>query len=283
MVAAHDNGPSWDDNDPADAVDDLLGELTEPSFEESDLVHTYEAPTAQDTDDVLDADELICECLRAEDPHAPFAVEHRKLLLAACHGQVMAWLHSGAFFKRNGMAGTGRVVAGTTADLPRDDRLHLTHDILLAGYRLFWEHGIQKRRWVRGKGASLKTYYLNACIREFPNVYRRWQRGQQRWQRVELTADLVAITDTTTYEDSGYASNNVVIVRELLSKVEPEDQPLLWWKYVHGYSHEQIAHFVGKTPKSIESAIYRAKKRMRDAAGNSMANLGIEDEGRNND
>jgi RNA polymerase sigma factor (sigma-70 family) len=290
MVAADDNGPTWDDNEQADAVDDLLDALTEPRFDESDILDVYDVydvatagATPQDTDDVLDMDDLICERLRAEDPHSAFAVEHRKMLLEACHGQVMAWLYSGVFFERNSVASTGRTVAGTTADLPRDDLLDLAHDILFAGHRLFWEHGIEKRRWVRSKGASLKTYYLNACIREFPNIYRRWQRGQQRWQRVELAPDLVDIADTTTYEDSGYASNNFVILRELLAQLDPDDQLLLWWKYIHGYSHEQLAHIVGKTPKSIESAIYRAKKRMRAAAGNSMANLSVEDGDRNHD
>jgi RNA polymerase sigma factor (sigma-70 family) len=287
MAAAYDNGPSWDDDEQVSTVDDLLGTLTQATFDEPDVLDVYGVATTgatpQDPEDVLAADELICKRLRADHPHAAFAIEHRKMLLEACHPQVMAWLHSGVFFERNSLTNTGRAVAGTTADIPRDELLHLAHDILLAGYRLFWEHGVQKRRWVRGKGASLKTYYLNACIREFPNIYRRWQRGQHRWRQVELAPDLVAIADTTTYEDSGYASNNTVILRELLAHLDPEDKLLIWLKYVYGYSHNELAHIVGKTPKSIESAIYRAKKRMRTAAGSSMASLSTEDGGRNHD
>ncbi|MCP2337548.1 hypothetical protein [Actinomadura rupiterrae] len=72
----------------------------------------------------------------------------------------------------------------------RDDRLELACETVAKALEYFITAVLVPGRWDHRKGASLKTYFVGACLFQFPNIYNAWAGHQDRWRRVaEVTDD----------------------------------------------------------------------------------------------
>ncbi|MFB4308627.1 hypothetical protein [Actinomadura sp. GTD37] len=79
----------------------------------------------------------------------------------------------------------------------REDRLELAGETVSKALAYFINDVLAHGRWDHRKGASLKTFFIGACLFQFPNVYNAWARGQNRWGRtcdVSVSPDEVEVT-----------------------------------------------------------------------------------------
>ena len=61
-----------------------------------------------------------------------------------------------------------------------EDRTALAADTAMLGLDLFLRVGVEGGKWIPAGGATLVTYYVGACVRCFPQVFRTWRRDRER-------------------------------------------------------------------------------------------------------
>jgi uncharacterized protein YggL (DUF469 family) len=61
------------------------------------------------------------------------------------------------------------------------DRLELAGETVAVALKYFLEKVLKPGRWYYGGGAALRTFFVGACLLQFPNVYNRWAGEQHRW------------------------------------------------------------------------------------------------------
>ena len=131
----------------------------------------------------------------------------------------------------------------------------------------------EERRWTPDRRASLKTYFVNACILQFPRLYREWldQRKAVRPAGLEIDPDS---------GDSALDPAITVVLRDevtrMLAKIaDPQVREVLVLRGV-GYTAEDAARQAGLTPKAAEGRLARIRKDLK----NQRASTESPDKGR---
>ncbi|UJW28887.1 hypothetical protein L3Q67_27005 [Saccharothrix sp. AJ9571] len=109
---------------------------------------------------------------------------------------MQAWLVSGEIFAQCALR--RRSVGTAPLYWTEDDRFSLAQDTVVEGLRLFRERGLVQGGWNIDGGASLRTFFIGACVLVFPNVYRTWRKRHND----ERTASLVPNCDAVDWVDT---------------------------------------------------------------------------------
>jgi hypothetical protein len=109
-------------------------------------------------------------------PYEYFAAE----LAAYGFAVMMAWMRTREIFKQ--CKDKGRPLSfGLTRDWSREDRMGLAGLTVAKALVVFRDQVLRPAKWDPGRGATLKTYFVGACVQQFPNFYDSWMRQEQRW------------------------------------------------------------------------------------------------------
>jgi DNA-directed RNA polymerase specialized sigma24 family protein len=105
--------------------------------------------------------------------------------------------------------------------------------------------------------------FLNQCIYQFPNVYKRWLREAGPLSIIELD-DSTEVVDTSPEGDPA----SLVMLREevieALGNIVKNDRDRATLQLLaEGYSNAEIAEMLNATTKAIESALYRHRDHLR--------------------
>jgi len=92
---------------------------------------------------------------------------------------LMAWMRTGEIFGK--CKAKGRPVSGSTSDWSRDDRLEIAVETTARALKYFLGEVLVPGKWDHSRGATLKTFFVGACLLQFPNEYDRWAGEQRRW------------------------------------------------------------------------------------------------------
>lgn len=138
--------------------------------------------------------------------------------------------------------------------LPDVDIEELVQDTLVAGLKLFTDRARAGTGWSAGRGASLSTYFLGACLLEFPGTYRRWRRVHKK--NVEIAT---AEPPDSLAPDPADLVIQEQQIREILGGLS-EPTRLVLTLAAAGYSHAEIAEILDTTPRAVEGRLYRARK-----------------------
>ncbi|HEX4814556.1 MAG TPA: hypothetical protein VFV66_17590 [Nonomuraea sp.] len=178
-------------------------------------------------------------------------------LIESSRPTVVAWLRTGIFFersrKRNRNVGD-HMPLSFIADFEL-----LANDIMTAGHQLFFDVGIIGRRWSKSKGATLKTYYLNACVWKFPEVFRQWRRDEVSRRALHLSEDLEEAVAVTSAKDAGYSITHTAVIRSIFKRYPDRDKVIFWWTAL-GYKPSEISEMTGYMVRAIDGALYRVRK-----------------------
>lgn len=176
--------------------------------------------------------------------------------------RISALLASGAIFAKASKL-TRRTVHQDYRRIQDRDRDELVMDSVHTALRAFVAKGIKGGGWSPRGGASLNTYFVNACVISFTDIYKAWRKTQLAHlpevafeQLDEVKALAVAATYGTA--DTGFDRLNAALDR--MSKDEID----IFAQIVQGYTHEEIAHKLGLSEKAVEGRVYRARQRIRD-------------------
>ncbi|MEV4513540.1 sigma-70 family RNA polymerase sigma factor [Dactylosporangium sp. NPDC049525] len=182
-----------------------------------------------------------------------FARELAAYGIAVC----IAKLETGAIFRD--CADLNRPCGAPPSNWSHQDRRTLAQDTVAEGLLLFHRKGLVEGDWKPTGGASLKTYFIGACVLRFADVYRAWQKEMIRWglwERVaaagaarqrppEDPADIVAVWDRIQrgLQDLDPRTREAIILTE------------------RGYTQSEIADLMGLSVRGVEGLLYRHRAR----------------------
>lgn len=200
----------------------------------------------------LGADIDLYNRLKFAEYHGREYEAFRKALTEYALPIMIAWSRSGEIFKR--CADKRRRVGGCA--IPWEAAPDLAADTIVVALRRFKEDVLIPHRWDPGQGASLRTYFIGACILAFPNVYRKWQIGESaNVLSAASETDPDVLIDTRRFRDPH-------LMVELSEAVEAVGEPTanLLAATVRGLSHEEIGREEGVSAKAIEMRVRRRKR-----------------------
>ncbi|MFD5858756.1 RNA polymerase sigma factor [Streptomyces chartreusis] len=182
-----------------------------------------------------------------------------------------AWMHSGFIFQLVAERGLGLrpherelEELGSNSDL-REELATMTVACALVRFR---QHALVEGGWTFEGGASITTYFMGACVYEFPNEFRRYRASEQRHRRAlqrqqevyELPVSPLSAADEVL--GSQY-------VRDVLKGIGDPRIRATVALALDGYTHEEIRELLEATSvRAIEGLLYRWRmKAKRDEEG----------------
>ncbi len=163
-----------------------------------------------------------------------------------------AWLRTGDIAVKCGRQGRAVVLPDRWTE---EDRQDLVAATVYRGLLLF-RAGILADRWQPEAGASLRTYFVGACVLAFPTELRGWRSGERRY-RAAVTA--VAAADGSMLADAVA----LVEARDALRVAIRDDPPRLRairQMSFDGHTPAEIAECLGITRGAVNTALHRLRR-----------------------
>lgn len=185
-------------------------------------------------------------------------------LLAAYGLRVIgAWVASGEIF----VALARRRIRHEPTTLPDhypkgDDAGEIANETVARGLAKLREV-LDEKGWAPDRGARLRTFFITQCLFQFPNVYRRWRR-ENRPIELFWDDDMSNVVDRT---GEGDPAGTVIARRQavhLLREVPTDQLRYAFQMRIEGFSMAEIAATLGVLPKTLENAIGRYRRKLRD-------------------
>lgn len=174
---------------------------------------------------------------------------------------LMAWMRTGQIFGKCLIK--GRPVSGVTSEWSRDDRLEIAIETTAKALKYFIDDVLQPGKWDHCRGATLKTFFIGACLLQFPNVFDRWAREQRRWGQPEGDEALehaVVRGDPQWADPTGDAAVRACTVRERLAEIpDRQTRQAAWLVNAYGASHAEAGAMVGLSAGGVEGRLYRLR------------------------
>lgn len=155
--------------------------------------------------------------------------------------------------------------------LDDDTIVELAGETVAAALRYFKFKVLMANKWNAAKGASLATFFVGQCKRQFANVYDRWFTDRRNNQLVpdEEAGDWRASTP-------GVAAQVVELItaEQLLDRLSsPLAKEIFRKKFLARYTYEEIAESTEGVvnAKAAENIVTKERKRLRDEVIGSHA------------
>lgn len=152
------------------------------------------------------------------------------------------------------------------------DREEFARDMVADALPVFTEAVFGQRRWSPARGASLKTYFVNACIRQFARPYGAWL--DQR--RVVQAAGLDIGPGSSHELDPAIAVAFRDEASRLLKKIPDRQTQEVLVLRAAGWSARDAAQQVGLTEKAAENRLARIRKALKEERNGSEPPAGNE-------
>jgi DNA-directed RNA polymerase specialized sigma24 family protein len=146
----------------------------------------------------------------------------------------------------------------------------MADETVTSGFRLFCP-AVSENVWDERRGASLRTFFVNSCVREFPNTY-RWIRTRE--ERVAEPMDIedmhrivgVALNRMRSRE-SEYAEYDEL--KQALRGTSPQFRAVIAY-VAQGYTAREAAERLGTTLRAVESSLRRLRIRVALASADDV-------------
>jgi DNA-directed RNA polymerase specialized sigma24 family protein len=107
------------------------------------------------------------------------------------HAVLMAWQRTGAIFAQ--CKKKGRPLGPIPTSWSDQDRIDLATDVVVRAIKLFHSKGLVGGGWTVDGGASLRTFFIGACVLVYPTIYRAWEKqheNEMHQHRLEVSGDV---------------------------------------------------------------------------------------------
>jgi hypothetical protein len=175
---------------------------------------------------------------------------------------MMAWTRTGQIFSK--CQAKGRPLSEFAPRWSRDDRLEIAIETTARALKCFFDNVLRPGKWDHHRGATLKTYFVGACLLQFPNVFTVWATEQRHWAQLhdgEQTLDDAAGRGGPQWADpTGNAAVLACTARECLAGIpDPRTRQAAWLVFGHEASHAEAGVAVGLSADGVEGRLYRLR------------------------
>jgi hypothetical protein len=183
---------------------------------------------------------------------------------------MMAWTRTGEIVRKTAGIGRPLIVPCGGLGWSREDRSELSMETVARAVNFFREKVLRAGTWDHTRGATIKTYFVGACLFQFPNVYQVWQAERRRWN----SRPAVSIDDPDgpglPYQVPGDDdTEHRALARYQLGQVMAEladkypDLHEVVMMQLDGYTDAQAAQRLGMTPRAVEGLWRRFRRGYR--------------------
>jgi DNA-directed RNA polymerase specialized sigma24 family protein len=129
--------------------------------------------------------------------------------------------------------------------------------------KFFHHHVMLKGRWSFEGGATIKTYFVGACIYAFPNVFNRWNTERRRWKplseslELALTAQRWRPLDSRFDDDPADIVTDRQIVLNELGGLPAGVRVAVAAVVISDCTFADVASQLGATERAVEGRLYR--------------------------
>jgi DNA-directed RNA polymerase specialized sigma24 family protein len=136
-------------------------------------------------------------------------------------------------------------------------------EMIVRALALYTKAVFVDRKWTPKGGASLSTYFINGCIRHFPDIYRKWLRHRMRHvlRGLDLDPDI-----TSMAADPAAMAAEADQAARLLLQLPGKDLREVMALRAVGYTVREATAGSGMTPKSAEGRLARFRKNLSKGA-----------------
>jgi len=186
---------------------------------------------------------------------------------------MMAWTRSGEIIRKTAEKGRPLSIPRDGPGWSREDRSELSAETVGRALALFREKVLRAGAWDHTRGATIKTYFMGACLFQFPNVYQVWQAERRRWNRhPAVSIDDPGGPGLLDQVPGGEDTEHRAIARHQLQQVMAElagqypdlHQVVVLW--LDGCTDAQAARKLGSSPRKIEGQWRRWRRGRRRQA-----------------
>ncbi|WP_328691083.1 hypothetical protein OHU07_31370 [Streptomyces phaeochromogenes] len=179
-----------------------------------------------------------------------------------------AWMHSGFIFRLAAERGFGlgpherelRELA-SNSDL-REELATMTVACALARFR---QQALIEGGWTCEGGASITTYFMGACVYDFPNEFRRYRASEERHRQALKRQQEVYESPISPLSTDGEALGRLHVLGVLESISDPRARAVVALAF-DGYTQDEIQQLLdAPSVRAIEGLLYRWRKTKRDA------------------
>jgi DNA-directed RNA polymerase specialized sigma24 family protein len=168
------------------------------------------------------------------------------------------WIFSGRIFAECKRKGFGALQRRRRDD--RDDALGIAGETVARAFLFFRDRVLVRGVWDAAKGASVRTYFIGACILHFPNVYQR-SLGSERLplalEGFDADDPLQSLRDTNHFSRPDHLAE---LASDFRAIRDPQTREIVL-RTTEGHSHKQIARDLHTSSKAVELKLYRLHQR----------------------
>jgi hypothetical protein len=139
-----------------------------------------------------------------------------------------------------------------------DDRLELAGETIARGLRLFERYALHGRSWSPERGASLKTFFVGACVRSFAVAFKRWAAEHDHPDARALPLD--AAGNRGAGCDPAEEVVGMARVKGHLDGMKPVARDLAGRVTLFGETFEEAGQPHGLSARAVEGHFYRHRR-----------------------
>lgn len=245
---------------PVDAKRRLGSPVSAQDLRAMDSSHTKTARRLQVSIDRRLADGHIVTILRQDGFEGPRYDRFVEELVRYGISVLRGWMHSGYIFKLVAQRGFGLSPheldledLATDSDL-REELASMTVARALPRFR---QQALVDSGWNTEGGASITTYFMGACVYDFPNEFRRHRAAEARHHRALRREKELYQPRVSTVSLAQEIVGNIGVLDELQEIDDPRVQAVVALT-LDGYSQEEIRELVDITTiRAVEGLVYR--------------------------
>jgi len=210
----------------------------------------------------LEGDRVLADTLAASNYEGPnyvaFANEIAKYGLAV----ILGWIYRGLIWSKIKEKSWGSIEPEPWPGSLIEDAQSLADETVVKALVVFREKVLLPGRWDPRKGASLRTFFVGQCLKQFCNVYRDWRREQLR--NFINTTGLDQFENTPVIDgDPGLQTARQEELSAVFGKITDERaRAAFYLQAIHGHTYKEIGEKLSMTEKAVESAIARARAQL---------------------
>jgi hypothetical protein len=206
----------------------------------------------------IKADEEIVKILRSASFCGPAWREFAEELVRYGLPVMIYWLVTGRIFVMCQARGFG-LERPECNDWARADLEGFADEVVARGLNTF-KQALQDGEWHSDGGATLRTFFMGACVLEFPNLYRKWwSNADSRWLKFAVLAPCIVVSSSLPL-DSGELVAMRIAIQEALKNIVDERTRTAVILQSEGYSYREIGKSLGITPPEVKALLRRHRE-----------------------
>ena len=171
---------------------------------------------------------------------------------------MMAWLKTGEMFSQ--CKAKGCSLGSPPLEWAMDDRAGLATETVALAVNSFRQQALIEGKWTHHGGATLKTYFIGACVFAFPNLYRKWVSDRAALQHL-ASLEHDTVDRSSPPQDPGDMVVTRLYIREGFNNIPDDRTKRAVLLQEMGYTYTEIGEILRISSRAVDGLIRRQHER----------------------